>query len=151
MVQTTLLVEALVEVLVMPTKKEPQNKLTAVAEVAAKPKTGKSEAAKKAKPAAEGHVALSKVGEKKPLPPKATKVSKPTKKALSDAADLHSAKLLSVHVTHEAIELRAYFIGENRRMFGQEGDSRHDWLEAERQLRAEGYSINQALLRTSGD
>ena len=152
----------------MPTKKEPKNKSTAAIDVVAdvissKPKlvkAVKSPAAKKAQPLADGSVALSEVGEKnqpiakqpiaKAPKAKATKSSKLVD-SNSDVNAVTQEDLLSVHVTHEAIELRAYFIGENRRMFGQEGDSRHDWLEAERQLRFEGYSINQALLRKSRD
>ncbi len=152
----------------MPTKKEPKNKSTAATDVVAdvissKPKvvkTAKSPAAKKAQPLTEGPVALSEGGEKNPPVAKQTIAKAPKAKATkssklvdsnSDVNAVTQEDLLSVHVTHEAIELRAYFIGENRRMFGQEGDSRHDWLEAERQLRFEGYSINQALLRKSRD
>jgi len=157
----------------MPTKKEPKNKSTAATDVVAdvissKPKlvkAVKSPAAKKAQPLADGSVALSEVGEKnQPIAnqpsEKATKAKAPKAKATkvsklvdsnSDVNAVTHEDLLSVHVTHEAIEVRAYFIGENRRMFGQEGDSRRDWLEAERQLRFEGYSINRALLRKSRD
>jgi len=152
----------------MPAKKEPKNKSTAATDVivdviSSKPKlvkAVKSPAAKKAQPLADGSVALSEVGKKNPPvakqpiakapKAKATKVSKRVD-SNSDVNAVTREDLLSVHVTHEAIEERAYFIGENRRMFGQEGDSRHDWLEAERQLRFEGYSINQALLRKSRD
>jgi hypothetical protein len=158
----------------MPTKKEPKKKSTAATDVVAdvissKPKavkTAKSSAAKKAQPLADGPVALSEGGEKNPpvakqnvaKAPKAPKAPKAkaikSSKLVDSNSDLNvvtQEDLLSVHVTHEAIELRAYFIGENRRMFGQEGDPKHDWLEAERQLRFEGYSINQALLRKSRD
>jgi len=152
----------------MPTKKEPKKKSTAATDVVAdvissKPKavkTAKSPAAKKAQSLIEGPVALSEGGEKNP-PAAKQKVAKAPKAKATKSSNLVDSNsgvnavtqedLLSVHVTHEAIELRAYFIGENRRMFGQEGDSRHDWLEAERQLRFEGYSINQALLRKSRD
>ena len=155
----------------MPTKKEPKKKSTAATDVVAdvissKPKavkTAKSSAAKKAQPLAEGPVALSEGGEKNPpvakqnvaKAPKAPKAKAIKSSKLvdsnSDVNVVTQEDLLSVHVTHEAIELRAYFIGENRRMFGQEGDPKHDWFEAERQLRFEGYSINQALLRKSRD
>jgi len=155
----------------MPTKKEPKKKSTAATDVVAdvissKPKavkTAKSPSAKKAQSLVEGPVALSEGGEKNP-PAAKQNVAKapkaPKAKAIksskhvdsnSDVNVVTQEDLLSVHVTHEAIELRAYFIGENRRMFGQEGDPKHDWLEAERQLRFEGYSINQALLRKSRD
>jgi hypothetical protein len=35
---------------------------------------------------------------------------------------------------HEAIALRAYFIGKNRSDAGYPGDPQDDWLEAERQI-----------------
>lgn len=152
----------------MPTKKEPKKKSTAATDVVAdvissKPKavkTAKSPSAKKAQSLIEGPVALSEGGEKNPPAAKQNVAKAPKAKATkssklvdsnSDLNVVTQEDLLSVHVTHEAIELRAYFIGENRRMFGQEGDPKHDWLEAERQLRFEGYSINQALLRKSRD
>ena len=37
----------------------------------------------------------------------------------------------------EVIALRAYFISEQRKAEGREGDSLSDWLEAERQLLSE--------------
>ena len=40
----------------------------------------------------------------------------------------------------EVIALRAYFISEQRKAEGREGDSLSDWLEAERQLLAERQS-----------
>jgi hypothetical protein len=45
-----------------------------------------------------------------------------------------SSKLHAVEVTHEAISVRAYYLGEQRRASGTSGDSHGDWLEAERQL-----------------
>ena len=46
--------------------------------------------------------------------------------------------------TADDIALRAYFIAEKRCQHGLPGDERHDWLEAERQLRAEGVSPKKA-------
>lgn len=40
-------------------------------------------------------------------------------------------------ITDEDIGLRAYFIAERRQKMGWPGDSTADWVEAERQLRAE--------------
>ena len=37
----------------------------------------------------------------------------------------------------DAIATRAYYIAEQRRAHGQPGDEQQDWIEAERQLRAE--------------
>ncbi|GAB4183859.1 MAG: hypothetical protein Fur0032_24820 [Terrimicrobiaceae bacterium] len=42
-----------------------------------------------------------------------------------------------VVISHEDIALRAYFIAERRNFFGAPGDPASDWIEAERQLRAE--------------
>lgn len=40
-------------------------------------------------------------------------------------------------ITGEDINLRAYFIAERRQKMGWPGDSTSDWVEAERQLKAE--------------
>lgn len=40
-------------------------------------------------------------------------------------------------ITNDDIALRAYFIAEKRRSHGHWGDEAGDWVEAERQLRAE--------------
>ncbi len=42
-----------------------------------------------------------------------------------------------VSISNEDIALRAYFIAERRHKMGWPGDSTSDWVEAERQLRAE--------------
>ena len=39
--------------------------------------------------------------------------------------------------THEDVALRAYFVAEKRVATGAPGDEHSDWVEAERQLRAE--------------
>jgi hypothetical protein len=43
----------------------------------------------------------------------------------------------ATEIAPELIALRAYFISEQRRAEGRDGDSLADWLEAERQLRTE--------------
>jgi hypothetical protein len=48
-----------------------------------------------------------------------------------------SPKSKSVHFTQDDVALRAYFIAEKRQKLGLQGDAHSDWLEAERQLRAE--------------
>lgn len=48
-------------------------------------------------------------------------------------------------VTPENISVRAYFIGEHRRAYAIAGTSEEDWLEAERQLRAEAISSLASL------
>lgn len=40
-------------------------------------------------------------------------------------------------LSHEAVSLRAYYIGERRHKLGWHGDAHSDWLEALSQLRAE--------------
>jgi len=40
--------------------------------------------------------------------------------------------------SEDAVRLRAYFISERRRRFALPGDTESDWLEAKRQLLAEG-------------
>ncbi len=60
---------------------------------------------------------------KKPLAPV---VAKPVKTAAPEPV-----------LTLEDISLRAYFIAERRQAMGWPGDSEQDWIEAERQLKAE--------------
>jgi hypothetical protein len=50
-----------------------------------------------------------------------------------------------VAVSTEDISVRAYFIAENRHALGLSGDSESDWLEAERQLKAEAEGIAASL------
>lgn len=54
------------------------------------------------------------------------KLVKPVKAAAPEAV-----------ITTDDISLRAYFIAERRQAMGWPGDSSSDWVEAERQLRAE--------------
>ena len=46
-------------------------------------------------------------------------------------------KTAAVEISSEDIALRAYFIAERRAKMGWHGDSTGDWVEAERQLKAE--------------
>jgi hypothetical protein len=46
-------------------------------------------------------------------------------------------KSKNAHFTQDDVALRAYFIAEKRQKLGLHGDAHSDWLEAERQLRAE--------------
>ena len=46
-------------------------------------------------------------------------------------------KKAAVAISSEDIALRAYFIAERREKMGWHGDSTGDWVEAERQLKAE--------------
>ena len=51
-------------------------------------------------------------------------------------------------VTDEMIAVRAYFLAENRHANGEFGDHSGDWLEAERQLRAENAAIMESLQKS---
>ena len=56
----------------------------------------------------------------------------------SKAKSAANTPKLVVHLpTYEQVQLRAYFISERRRKLGLPGDESHDWLTAERELRAE--------------
>jgi len=44
---------------------------------------------------------------------------------------------VGIVISVEEISLRAYYIAERRQAMGWPGDSSHDWIEAERQLKAE--------------
>ena len=47
-------------------------------------------------------------------------------------------------ISNDDIALRAYFIAEKRHATGAHGDSHSDWVEAERQLRAEARKAKKA-------
>ncbi len=68
----------------------------------------------------------------KPKAAKEVKVAKPAK-----AAKPAKKKAAKVIITNDDIALRAYFIAERRQATGGHGDEQGDWVEAERQLRAE--------------
>jgi hypothetical protein len=99
-----------------------------VPEVVAKPKRVRA-----AKPAAEKPAAEKLVTEK-PV------AEKPAKKAAAPKAPRKKAVAMAKTFTAEDIGLRAYFIAEKRQQTGQWGTPEGDWLEAERQLRAESAS-----------
>ncbi len=61
-------------------------------------------------------------------------VTPPAKKKKAASAKKEAVKIV---VTNDDIALRAYFIAEKRRSHGHCGDETGDWVEAERQLRAE--------------
>ncbi len=82
----------------------------------------------------------------KPAPKKATKAkpspkTKEAKPAKATAARTRvkatAVTKSTVSITPADIALRAYFISEKRQKLGLPGDSTHDWVEAERQLKAE--------------
>jgi hypothetical protein len=102
-------------------------------EKAAKDKDAK--ALKAAKPAKE------KKEKKKDKESKAEKAAKPEKDAKSEkkapAPKKLKAAAVEIVISNDDISLRAYFIAERRQAMGWPGDSTSDWVEAERQLRAE--------------
>jgi len=141
-----LIVESFIESLVIPSKKDPKNTTSQAGTSAATPKAAKAPRAKKTltTPAP-----LESAAPNTPAVNAAPKAAKKTKKVEPPATSHSDGGLPAIHISHENIQLRAYFIGENRRMFGQQGDSRGDWLEAESQLLAEARSIEEALRRSS--
>ena len=78
---------------------------------------------------------------KKPAKPKAAKTAskapKPAAPAKVKTAAVTKVGSSKAKITSADIALRAYFIAENRHKHGIHGDSTHDWIEAERQLKAE--------------
>ena len=68
---------------------------------------------------------------------KPTRAIKPAAVRKPAARQPASPKSKSVHFTQDDVALRAYFIAEKRQKLGLHGDAHSDWLEAERQLRAE--------------
>jgi len=74
------------------------------------------------------------------------KVAKPVavrQKAASKSVEKTVVKM-KIAISRDDIALRAYYLSEKRRQHGINGDSAHDWLEAERQLIAELKSKKSA-------
>jgi hypothetical protein len=65
-------------------------------------------------------------------PAKKKQAAKTKKRAVKKPAAKKAVKISS-----EEIALRAYFISEHRHHHGIHGDAHSDWIEAERQLKAE--------------
>jgi hypothetical protein len=96
-------------------------------EKAAKPKSSKSPKAEKpAKEKKDKKKAKVAPAAPAPVPAKKSAAAKPKKVVAPE-----------IVLTTEEISLRAYFIAERRQAMGWPGDSAHDWVEAERQLKAE--------------
>jgi len=102
-------------------------------EKTAKSKSPKPE--KAAKPTKEKKVKAAVV---EPEVKPAAKPAKAVKKPVA-AKPVKAPKPAPVEIviTVEEISLRAYYIAERRQAMGWPGDSSHDWIEAERQLKAE--------------
>jgi hypothetical protein len=69
--------------------------------------------------------------------PAVTKGSKKSRKSAKPAPSSSKARSTIPIPTFEQVQLRAYFISERRRKLGLPGSEHHDWLAAERELRAE--------------
>lgn len=91
-------------------------------------------------PAAEAPVPPA---EPTPAAPKAKKTAAkkaPAKKKSKPAAEepvVETVVIEEIVISNDDIALRAYFIAQDRQARGQWGDETGDWVEAERQLRAE--------------
>jgi hypothetical protein len=70
----------------------------------------------------------------------ATKPKTRTAKSILETPAAHPGIPRGTQLAPEVIALRAYFISEQRRAEGREGDPLTDWLEAERQLLSEGQA-----------
>jgi len=96
-----------------------------------------SKAKKEAKEKKSG-VEASKARKAVKAPAKRPAARKPTGAAKPKPSPKPKAGASSkVVFTSEEVQLRAYFIAERRRNMGWPGDEAGDWLEAERQLKAE--------------
>ena len=71
--------------------------------------------------------------------PKATKpaTKKAPKKSAASGATPASTPAAAPEISHDDIALRAYLISEKRQQEGRPGSEHEDWVEAERQLKAE--------------
>ncbi len=110
-------------------KNETTKPAAAIAESPAPKKPAKPVLEAAAAPAANGDGAPPKDAVTKPAVAKASARKPPAKKK--------APARKPVTFSTEDIALRAYFIAEDRHRHGIAGDSHSDWIEAERQLRAE--------------
>jgi hypothetical protein len=69
--------------------------------------------------------------------PVAKPAKAPKKAVVAKAVKAPKPAPIEIVLTVEEISLRAYYIAERRQAMGWPGDSAHDWIEAERQLKAE--------------
>ncbi|MBX9742509.1 MAG: DUF2934 domain-containing protein [Chthoniobacterales bacterium] len=72
-----------------------------------------------------------------PSPEKNNKAPSKTTKTVELASPQNKQAISLSEISHDEIALRAYFISERRREKGLEGNPKSDWVEAEKQLRAE--------------
>ena len=129
----------------MPTKKAETTVPSNIVEGEAKPKRVRKPAAPKQ--------AIESEGAPEPAP-KAPRRKVAAAKAEAPVAIVQAAEPVEPlkapvqdSPSAEDISVRAYFIGEHRRALFLHGDSESDWLEAERQLKAEALGIAASLRR----
>lgn len=126
----------------MPTKKAETTVPSNIVEGEAKPKRVRKPAAPKQ--------AIESEGAPEPSP-KTPRRKVAAAKAEAPVAIVQAVEPLKAPVqdspSAEDISVRAYFIGEHRRALFLHGDSESDWLEAERQLKAEALGIAASLRR----
>ena len=129
----------------MPTKKAETTVPSTVAEGEAKPKRVRKPATPKQATESEGAPGPA---------PKAPRRKVAAARAEAPVVVVQPAEPLEAPVqgspsvpSAEDISVRAYFIGEHRRALFLHGDSESDWLEAERQLKAEALGIAASLRR----
>jgi hypothetical protein len=113
------------------------------------PRKTKSVEGKNQPPAESGEPGATKSAGKRRGGGQATAVRKPRKPATTKAIAGGKTKISASPKTEplrasgeppeDEIRLRAYFISERRRRFALAGDADSDWLEARRQLLAEGH------------
>ncbi|MDD5200815.1 MAG: DUF2934 domain-containing protein [Terrimicrobiaceae bacterium] len=104
------------------------------------PKAKKTDSEKIAKFKGEKSVKADKAAKEKKGRKKDKAVETPKAKGAAKKpahAKPKKAAAPEVRVPTEAISLRAYFIAERRQAMGWPGDAAHDWIEAEKQLKAE--------------
>jgi hypothetical protein len=80
---------------------------------------------------------VKKAPAKKAPAKKKAKAPNPAKTKPVEDVVVESVAAEEIVISNEDIALRAYFLSEARRARGQWGDETGDWIEAERQLRAE--------------
>lgn len=80
-----------------------------------------------------------KPAKEKKVEARKTATAKPAAKATPKPAAAKPKKTIAPEpaISLDDISLRAYFISERRQAMGWPGDSTSDWIEAERQLKAE--------------
>jgi len=101
------------------------------------PKSKKSDSEKAAKDKEPKALKAGKADKEKKEKKAKDKAPKAGKKAPAPKKEKAGAGAVEITISNDDISLRAYFIAERRQAMGWPGDSTSDWVEAERQLKAE--------------